>query len=165
MSKSPVDMVETISKARADAAPGAGVRVRRRSADALARVPLFSGLSRRHLQQVADAADEVRFRQGSVVVKEGDLGQTLFAILEGQVKVTRGGRRLTTMGPGEFFGEIALIDRGPRTATVVADTPLVAVRLFRRSFLKLLEREPKIGEKVLATLAMRLRAVEKNLTG
>ncbi|MEX2274515.1 MAG: cyclic nucleotide-binding domain-containing protein [Actinomycetota bacterium] len=165
MSKSPVDMVATISKARADAAAGSGAKVRRRSAEAIARVPLFAGLSRRHLHQVADAADEVRFRPGATVVKEGDLGQTLFVIMEGQVKVTRGGRRLSTMGPGEFFGEIALLDRGPRTATVVANTPLVAIRLFRRSFLKLVEREPKIGEKVLATLAMRLRTVEKNLTG
>ena len=165
MSKSPVDMVATISKARADAASASGRRVRRRSADAIGRVPLFSGLSRRHLHQVAEAADEVSFRQGSTVVKEGDLGQTLFVIMEGQVRVTRGGRKLGTMGPGEFFGEIALVDRGPRTATVVAETPLVAIRLFRRSFLKLIEREPKIGEKVLATLAMRLRTVEKNLTG
>jgi CRP/FNR family transcriptional regulator, cyclic AMP receptor protein len=162
MGKAPIDMLDTFAKT-----PGRGqqgTKVRRRSAEVLGRVPLFSGLTRRHLHQLADTATEVSFRQGGTVIREGDLGETLFVVLEGQAKVTRGGRKINTLGPGDFFGEISLIDRGPRTATVVAETPLITVRLFRRDFLKLLEREPKLAEKVLLTLAGRLRTVEKSLT-
>ncbi|MEX0754111.1 MAG: cyclic nucleotide-binding domain-containing protein [Actinomycetota bacterium] len=167
MSKTPIDLLTTRSKpsTRGPVTPKpVASKVRRRSADALAGVPLFSGLSRRHLNQLADVVDEVRFRPGTAVIREGDLGQTLFVILEGQAKVTRGGRTLTKLGPGEFFGEISLLDRGPRTASVGAQTPLVTVRLFRREFLKLARSEPKMAERVLETLAGRLRAAEKLLT-
>ena len=165
MSKTPIDVIAELSKTSSAAASPSATKVRRRSADALAGVPLFSGLSRRHLNQLAEATDEVRFRRGSTVIREGDLGETLFVILEGEAEVTRGGKTLTRLGPGDFFGEISLVDRGPRTASVAAETPLVTVRLFRREFVRLARTEPSLVAKVLLTLARRLRSAEASLTG
>jgi protein phosphatase len=164
MSKTPIDVIATLSKTRAVTA-GPSAKVRRRSADALAGVPLFSALSRRHLNKLAEVADEVRFRQGATVIREGDLGETLFVILEGEAKATRGGKVLSRLGPGDFFGEISLVDRGPRTASVIAETPLVTIRLFRKAFIELARSEPSLTDKVLATLARRLRAAERSPTG
>ncbi len=169
MSKAPIDVIAELSRpnrpGRGTEAASSATNLRRRSADALSQVPLFSGLTRRHLNQLADATDEVRFRPGATVIREGDLGETLFVILEGQAEVTRGGRTLRRLGPGDFFGEISLVDRGPRSASVAAETPLVTVRLFRRAFVKLARSEPSLVAKVLATLAGRVRSAERSLTG
>lgn len=162
MAKSRLDMVGAFSEPKLSPNPA---KVRRRTADALGAVPLFASLSRRHLNQLADTADEVRFRQGADVIREGDLGETLFVILEGEAKVSRGGRKLAVLEPGDFFGEVSLFDRGPRTATVHAETPLVTIRLFRKAFMKLLDSEPKMAEQILIELASRLRSVEKSVLG
>lgn len=137
-------------------------KIRRRSAVVLGGVPLFSSLSKRQLHRLADAADEISFRRGAKVVEEGLLGETLFVILEGQANVMRGKRKVATLLPGDFFGEVSLLDGGPRTATVVADTPLLAVRLYRKPFTKILESEPKMASQVLQTMARRLRTVERS---
>jgi CRP-like cAMP-binding protein len=136
----------------------------RRGVAVLAQVPLFSGLSRRHLRHIADEAEEVSFREGETIVKAGESGGDFFVVLEGEVRVVRGSRTVARMGPGEFFGEISLLDGGPRTATVVAETPVLAVRVSKRSFDRVVTREPSVAAKILAVVARRLREAERTLS-
>lgn len=136
----------------------------RRGADLLAQVPLFEGLSRRHLKQIAEHADEISFREDETIIEADQPGGTFFVIVEGEVKVVRGNRVVARAGPGEFFGEISLLDGGPRTASVVAATPVVAVRLFKASFDKVVTREPKVAAKILAVVARRLREAERTIS-
>ena len=139
-------------------------RTRRRSAVALSGIPLFEGFSRRHLVSLAAQADEVAFGPGEHVVEEGLLGETLFVVLEGQAKVLRGGRVVGRILPGDFVGELSAIDGGPRTATVTAETPVVAVRLFRRTLVDLLRREPVLAVKLLQGIARRIREIERPIS-
>jgi len=136
----------------------------RRGADLLAQVPLFEGLSRRHLKKIAEHADEISFREKETIVEADQPGGTFFVIVEGEVKVVQKDRVIARAGPGEFFGEISLLDGGPRTASVVADTPVVAVRLFKASFDKVVREEPGVAAKILAVVAGRLRQAEKTVT-
>lgn len=136
----------------------------RRGADLLAQVPLFEGLSRRHLKKIAEHADEISFREKETIVEADQPGGTFFIIIEGEVKVMQKGRIIARAGPGEFFGEISLLDGGPRTASVVASTPVVAVRLFKSSFDKVVREEPGVAGKILAVVARRLREAEKTVT-
>ncbi len=140
-------------------------RTRRRSAVALAGVPLFTGFSKRHLRRLAERADEVVFEAGEKIVQEGLLGETLFVVLEGQARVARRGRTVARILPGDFFGELSALDGGPRTATVLAETTLVAVRLFRHTLLDLLVAEPVLALKLLEGVARRIREVERPLLG
>jgi CRP/FNR family transcriptional regulator, cyclic AMP receptor protein len=133
-------------------------------ADLLSRVPLFSGLSRRHIKQLAEAATDARYRPGTTIVLEGKPGDTFFAIVDGDADVLRGVRRIAKLGPGDFFGEISLLDGGPRTATVEARTPVLAVRLGRATFNQMLKADPKVGVKILDEVAHRLREREKLTT-
>jgi CRP/FNR family transcriptional regulator, cyclic AMP receptor protein len=139
-------------------------RTLRRSTVALAGVPLFAGFSKRHLQQVAADTDEVRFRPGERIVEQGNPGETLFVVLEGQAKVVRDGKVRTRLVPGDFFGEISVLDGGPRTATVVAETPLAALRLFRRTVLELASSEPQLALALLEGIAHRIREIDRSLT-
>src|SRR5207249_10173992 len=129
------------------APPGAragGRDMARRATELLARVPLFAGLSKRHLRAIASIAEEKRFDEGTVIAKEGEPGEDFFVIVEGQASVPRGSRNVARPMPGDFFGEIALLDEGPRMATVVAETPLTVMTLNRKPFQAVLEREPTI---------------------
>ena len=130
--------------------------------DRLARVPLFAGLSRRHLRALADRADQVEFRSGEAIVTEGMRGGAFFTIVEGKARVTRGKRTLATLGPGDFFGELALLDGGERTASVVAATPMQCIRIFKRAFDRLLAEEPGVSARMLPVLAGRLRQAERS---
>lgn len=136
----------------------------KRGADLLAQVPLFEGLSRRHLKQIAEHADEISFQQNETILEADQPGGTFFVIVEGEVKVMRGNRVIARAGPGEFFGEISLLDGGPRTATVIADTPVVAIRLFKSSFDRIVTQEPKVASKILAAVARRLREAERTIS-
>ena len=130
----------------------------KRERDALAQVPLFAGLAPRYLKRLADLTEEQRFMEGARVVREGDIGDTFYVILEGEAKVVSGsGRTLHRLRPGEFFGEISLLDGGPRTASVVADTQLTMLALPRAGFLRAIELEPAVGVKLLAYVATMLR--------
>jgi CRP/FNR family cyclic AMP-dependent transcriptional regulator len=131
----------------------------------LSRVPLFAGMSKRQLRRVAEASSEARYRQGAMIVEEGAPGETFYAIVEGEARVHRGRRVMNRLGAGDFFGEISLIDGGPRTATVTAETPVVAVRLSRRAFDQVLRAEPGLSAKVLEELATRVRRADRPLTG
>jgi CRP/FNR family cyclic AMP-dependent transcriptional regulator len=149
-----------------DPAPSRGKRPRmgKRGVHLLAAVPLFSDLSSRHLKRMADLAEEVRFSAGDPIVQEGQPGGTFYVILEGEAKVTRKGRKLNELYPGDFFGEVSLLDGGPRTATVTAETPIVAIRLFRKEFAKLIAADPEISLKILAELASRIRRTHRSVT-
>jgi CRP-like cAMP-binding protein len=136
----------------------------KRGVHLLAAVPLFSDLSSRHLKRIADLAEEVRFSAGDLIVQEGQPGGTFYVILEGEAKVTRKGRKLNELYPGDFFGEVSLLDGGPRTATVTAETPIVAIRLFRKEFAKLISAEPEIALKIVAELASRIRRTHRSVT-
>jgi CRP-like cAMP-binding protein len=138
-------------------------RTRRETAKVLSVVPLFSGFSKRDLNRLAGETDVVSFTAGTAVVEEGMLGATMFIVLSGEAKVVRGSRRLSTLRPGDFFGEVALLDGAPRSATVVADTHLVAIRLYRRTLLRLLEAQPDLARKILDVLVRRIRDVTSSL--
>ena len=131
---------------------------------ALADVPLFSGLSRRHLKHVAALSEEQRFDEGATLAEEGKPGDTFYVLLEGEARVERGGRKIARLLPGDFFGEIALIDGGPRTASVVAETPIETLTIHRKRFQKMLEEDPSIVAGMLEELSRRLRNQQRSLT-
>jgi CRP/FNR family cyclic AMP-dependent transcriptional regulator len=143
---------------------GAARKLGRRGSAALGQVPLFSNLSRRHLRRLADQAEEASYAAGATIVADGDEGDTFYVILEGEAKVVRGNRTISRMGPGEFFGEISLLDGGPRTASVIADTPVLAARLSKRSFDRMVLDEPGLAAKLLSVVARRLREAERSIS-
>jgi CRP-like cAMP-binding protein len=128
--------------------------------DVLADVPLFDGLSKRHLRKVAQCAIGRRYPRYTAVVREGAPGDSFFVILDGTATVKRPGKRHVRLKQGDFFGEMALIDGAPRTATVEADSEVLTLQIGRSQFGKLLENEPRIALVMLRTLAGRLRAAE-----
>ena len=139
-------------------------RTVRRSTVALAGVPLFAGFSKRHLQRLASQTDEVRFVPGETIVEQDNPGETLFVMLEGQAKVVRDGKVRTRLMPGDFFGEVSVLDGGPRTASVIAETPVATLRLFRRTVLELVGAEPQLALSLLVGIAHRIREIDRSLT-
>jgi CRP-like cAMP-binding protein len=129
---------------------------RNQKVDLLRRVPLFAQCSKRELAQIATIADEIDLREGKILTQEGRPGREFFVLLEGSADVTKNDRRVNRLGPGDFFGEIALISRSPRTATVTATAPVRTLVVTDRSFRRLLEEQPEIQRKVLEALAERL---------
>jgi len=128
--------------------------------DTLARVPLLQGIERRDLERLARSFRERSFDEGSTVTREGEAGVGFFVILDGTATVSIGGDVKTTLGPGDSLGEMALIDEGPRTATVVADAPLRCLALSPWEFRAFVEDHPSIAWHLLQTLARRLRSTE-----
>jgi CRP/FNR family transcriptional regulator, cyclic AMP receptor protein len=127
--------------------------------DALSHAPLFSELSKQELGELAKASEDLEVEEGKVLTREGDLGREFFVIVDGAVSVTRGGQEIRRLGPGDFFGEIALVYESPRrTATVTATTPLRFFVLTRQSFRSLLEHQPEIETKVMDALEQRIAA-------
>jgi CRP-like cAMP-binding protein len=122
----------------------------------ISRVPLLSRCSKKDLGLVAAVADLVQFHDGETLMQEGQVGREFFIIVAGSVRVTRHGRKLADLGPGDWIGEIALISNVPRTATVVATSPLHALVLTRPEFSGLMYDVPSIAEKVMAALGERL---------
>lgn len=133
-------------------------------ADTLSQVPIFSGCSNRELQTIARAVKEVHHKAGTTIAREGDAGVGLFVITDGEARVTIGGKTKARLGPGDFFGEIALLDGGPRTASVIAESPLVVLGLTEWVFRGLLQEHPAIALKTLQSLAGRLRSASKLAT-
>jgi CRP-like cAMP-binding protein len=132
--------------------------------EALRRAPLFEGLSRKQLVQLARVSEDLEVAPGKVLCKEGERGQEFFVIVDGEVEVTKDGKELATRAGGEFFGEIALIEDIPRTATVTARTPLRFFVLTRRDFRQLIHDNPDVERKVLRALARRLVQVSGDPT-
>jgi CRP-like cAMP-binding protein len=122
----------------------------------LKRVPLFSRLSGPELEQISKVADELDFKEGKELAREGAAGREFFVIVEGTAEVTRGSRKLRTLSDGDFFGEISLITRLPRTASVTTISPLRALVITDRSFRRMIGDSPTIQRKVLEALGERL---------
>jgi CRP-like cAMP-binding protein len=126
----------------------------------LSSVPLFEGLSKKHLQQVLKLATRIDAAEGKVLTREGEEGREFILILEGDVEIRKGDDVIATQSAGSYIGEIALIEHQPRTATVVATTPVVLDVIGQREFATLLEDEPEIGKKIKATAAERLAKLD-----
>jgi len=129
--------------------------------EALKRVPLFAGLSKKELGQLARASEDLEVLPGKVLCEQGRLGREFFVIVEGEAEVTRDGKLLSRMKPGDFFGEIALLEHTPRTATVTAKTPLRFFVLTSQAFRHLVDEAPSVQTKVLQALAKRVLSLTR----
>jgi CRP/FNR family cyclic AMP-dependent transcriptional regulator len=132
--------------------------------EALRRAPLFEGLSRKELAQLARVSEDMEIPEGQVLTKEGEIGHEFFVIVDGEIDVTRRRKRIATRGGGDFVGEIALLEQTRRTATVKAKTPLRVFVLTSTDFHHLLEENPKVERKVLRSLAKRLAELSNDPT-
>jgi len=132
---------------------------RDRRGELLAGCPLFRGVGPEHLRAVADQATEVDFPSGRVIARQGEIGTGFFIIVEGQVRVVRDGETVATLGPGEFFGELSVLDRLPRIAQVVAEQPTRCLVLASWDFERVLLEQPALTLAILRGLAARLRSV------
>jgi|SRR5215211_6267531 len=131
--------------------------------ESLRQAPLFSDLSRDELRDLAKVTEDLEVGAGKVLCREGETAQEFFVIIEGEAEATRDGRRLAQMGAGDFFGEIALIEDIPRTATVTAVTELRFFVLTRQSFWSTIERNPEVERRLLRALAKRLLSDDPTL--
>ena len=130
--------------------------------DTLAAIPLFSGVSKRHLKRLVDQAKEVRHESGRVLAQEG-LGALAFhLVLEGTVEALRGDTVVRELGPGDYFGEISMIDGKPRSLTVRAVTSVRTLAIPHAAFDKLVDEEPTVARTLLVELCARLRAAEQS---
>jgi CRP-like cAMP-binding protein len=123
----------------------------------LAHVPMLAGLSKRQLRRLLDRTSPHDYAEGATIVRQGARGETVFVLLEGTARVVRGGRTVARLSPGDFFGEIAVLDRRPRTADVVATSPAKVLVLHRDDLKAILEEEPQAAWALLQALAGRLR--------
>jgi CRP-like cAMP-binding protein len=124
--------------------------------DLIRKVPLFSRLSKSELRDLAMLADEIDLRDGKEMTRQGAAGREFFVLLEGTADVRKNGRKINTLGPGDFFGEIALVSREPRTATVTATSAVRTLVITDRSFRRLLDESPQVKTKVMEAMAKRL---------
>ena len=124
--------------------------------DLIHKVPLFARCSRAELKEIAMLADEIDLHEGKEMTREGEPGREFFVLLEGTADVRKKSRKVNALGPGDFFGEIALLSREPRTATVIATSPVRALVITDRSFRRLLEESPQVQTKVMEAMAQRL---------
>jgi CRP-like cAMP-binding protein len=122
----------------------------------LKKVPLFSRLDKHGLQDVAHIADELDLPAGKEMATEGDRGREFFVLLDGEADVTKAGERINTMKAGDFFGEIALVTKMPRTASVTATTGVTVLVITERDFDALLRKSPEVGRSVAEALAERV---------
>jgi CRP-like cAMP-binding protein len=126
----------------------------------LRHVPLFAGCKTSALEDIGRLADEVDVPDGYAIVREGTFGEQFVLIVEGRVRIERGGRTVKTMGPGEFLGEIALIDHGRTTATATSEGPAKLFVLSHQGFDSLLDQSPSIRLEIMSALASRVRQLE-----
>jgi len=124
--------------------------------DLIRKVPLFSRLSKTELKDLAMLADEIDLRDGKEMTRQGHPGREFFVLLEGTADVRKNGRKINSLGPGDFFGEIALVSREPRTATVTATSAVRTLVITDRSFRRLLDESPQVKNKVMEAMAKRL---------
>jgi CRP-like cAMP-binding protein len=127
----------------------------------LAQIPLFRGCSKDELKHVDRAVTQADYTAGQVLCSEGAVGRELIMIIDGEAEVQRGGTVVTTVGPGDFIGEMSLLDGGPRSATVTATTDVKALVLPTREFWQVLDEVPALAHRLLRTLAERLRAMDE----
>ncbi len=128
--------------------------------DRLGSVPMFAACTRRELSQIARACDEIAVGQGSVIVEEGAAGHDFYLILEGRASVLHGSSEVASLGPGQFFGELSLLDGEPRNATVRAKTSMTLLVLGTREFSAVIDSWPGVARKMLVQMARRLRKAD-----
>jgi CRP/FNR family cyclic AMP-dependent transcriptional regulator len=126
----------------------------------LERVPLFAGVSAAGIEELGAIADEVEVRAGTVLTHEGYREGFFFIIMSGTVRIERAGRTINSIGPGDFLGEIALLDGGPRTATATTETPCRLLSMTYHMFHELLDASPEIRAAILEAVGRRLRELE-----
>jgi CRP-like cAMP-binding protein len=131
----------------------------------LAGISLFEGCSKKELEKVASAGDEILMTAGSVIVDQGQTGREAFVVLSGKVEVTRSKRKVADLGPGAVVGELSLLDHGPRTATVTCVTDCELLVIDQRNFRAVLQEVPTMTVKLLATIAGRIRDLDKKYYG
>ena len=132
----------------------------RPSNEMLAQVPLFAGLEARDLDRIADSFKQRNFAAGDTIASEGSGGAGFFVIGEGTARVTVQGEERATLGPGQYFGEIALLDEGARTATVTAETDMTTYAMTFWEFRPIVETDARIAWKLVQELAHRLREAD-----
>ena len=133
--------------------------------DHLAAVPLFNSCSKKELGMIAKATTEMSFPDGTELMKQDQSAREAFVLTEGTVLVKRNGRKVAELGPGAVLGEMGLLDKGPRTATVIAQGPVDALVLGPREFAGLLDEVPSISHKLLKALASRVRELDAQVYG
>jgi len=139
---------------------------RKQAIESLRRVSLFSRCTDKELELIMGATTQLRFDAGTVLATEGTPGGHEFMVItEGKARVETAGITLASLAPGDFFGEISLLDAGPRTATVTAETDLTAEVIGQREFSALIERAPHLAKNLLVGLAHRLRVADIRLAG
>lgn len=131
----------------------------------LGSVSLFAACSKKELQAVARASDEVDLPAGRTLCEQGSIGREAFVIVEGTAEVRRNKRKVATFGPGDCVGELALLDHGPRTATVTAATDLKVLVIGAREFAAIIDEVPPIAHKLLKSLAARIRDLDAKTYG
>jgi CRP/FNR family transcriptional regulator, cyclic AMP receptor protein len=132
--------------------------------DLLGSVPLFSECTAKELRAIAGVTKEVEHHEGDVLAREGDKGLGFFVIADGEARVSIRGRSRAKLGPGDFFGEISLLDEGPRSATVTAVTPMSLYGITAWNFRQLVAKHPALARRLLKVMADRLRRSSKELT-
>ncbi|NND74966.1 MAG: cyclic nucleotide-binding domain-containing protein [Ilumatobacter sp.] len=133
--------------------------------ESLRNVELFRGCTKKELEKVAKATDEIKMTAGTMIVDQGQMGREAFVIMDGDVTVKRGGRKIATLGAGDVVGELSLLDHGPRTATVVCATDCSLLVIDQRRFLAVLDDVPTIAHKLMGTLAKRIRDLDRQYFG
>lgn len=129
----------------------------------MARVPIFASCTAEEIGAIAGVAQESQFAPGQIIVTQGTPGQAFYLVLSGRVEILRDGVSLGAFGPGDFFGEMSLLDQAPRSATIRAIDPTVCLMLSSWDFKALLERHPSIAIKLLEVLSRRLRVADERL--
>jgi CRP/FNR family cyclic AMP-dependent transcriptional regulator len=128
--------------------------------DHMRKVPLFRGMSTSALETVADRASETTFEDGETVTREGEPGNTFYIVTDGRLRVSKDGTLVSELGPGDFLGEISLVDGGPRTATVTADGRVEALVIRRADFLEMMEWDSAVRLGILTALTQRIRKTD-----
>jgi CRP/FNR family cyclic AMP-dependent transcriptional regulator len=124
-------------------------------------IPMFATLSKRGVRSVIEAATELDRREGATLVREGEPGREMCVLVRGTARVSRNGRKIADLGPGEFFGEIGFLTKSPRTATVTATSDVRLIVLGPRELETVIDREPKVAVQMLAAVAHRARETER----
>lgn len=129
----------------------------------LGKVPLFNGCPTPVIDELADTAAEFSFNNGQVIAQQGQVGNGLYIVVSGIARIVQGSDELARLGPGDFFGELSVIDQQPRTASAYAEGPTVCLALASWDLMAMLEKDPKLAMNLLRELARRLRSTDEQL--
>ena len=133
--------------------------------ESLKNVPLFNACSKKELEKVAKAADEITMTEGSLIIDQGQTGREAFIILSGDVTIKRSGRKIAVLGAGDVVGELSLLDHGPRTASAICATDCTLLVIDQRRFVSVLNDVPSIAYKLMGVLASRIRQMDRTVFG